>query len=76
MPGWRFLGPREQPQPGDVAARKENFADATGHSGIVVSIDKNGLVTTVAAHAKEIGVDMTFQPGLHSPNVFRRYTGE
>ncbi|MBZ5501039.1 MAG: hypothetical protein LAN59_02210 [Acidobacteriia bacterium] len=76
VPGWRFLEPGETPQPGDVAARKENFADATGHSGIVVSVDKNGAVTAMTAHAKNIGVDMTFQPGPHSPNVFRRYTGE
>ena len=76
VPGWRFLEPGETPQPGDVAARKENFADATGHSGIVVSVDQNGLVTAMAAHANKVGVDMTFQPGRHSPNVFRRYTGE
>ena len=53
VPGWRFLELGETPQPGDVAARKENFADATGHSSVVVSVDKNGLVTAMAAHAKE-----------------------
>ncbi len=76
VPGWRFLQPGETPQPGDVAARKENFPDATGHSGIVVAVSKDGVVTAIAAHAHEIGPDMTFQTGPHSPNVFRRYTGD
>ncbi len=79
VPGWRFLEPGEIPQPGDVAARKENFADATGHSGIVVSVSKDGVVTAMAAHQSAIGKDMSFQPGSQkSPNnnVYRRYTGD
>ena len=79
VPGWRFLEPGETPQPGDVAARKENFADATGHSGIVVSVSKDGVVTAMAAHQSAIGKDMSFQPGSQkSPNnnVYRRYTGD
>lgn len=43
-PGWRLLKKGESPEPGDIAARKEHFVDATGHSGIVVSV-KNGVVT-------------------------------
>ena len=75
IPNWRFLKPGEAILPGDVAARKENFSDATGHSGIVVSVT-GGVVTVMAAHATHIGVDMSFQPGsTQYNNVFRRYTG-
>jgi len=77
-PGWRILKPGESPQPGDIAARKEHFADATGHSGVVVSV-KNGAVTAMAAHATVIGKDMSFQPSAREKannNVFLRYTGE
>lgn len=77
-PGWRIMKPGESPQPGDIAARKEHFADATGHSGVVVSVDK-GIVTSVAAHQKVIGKDMTFRPSTPEKpnrNVFLRYVGE
>lgn len=77
IPGWRFLQPGEKPQPGDVAARKENFIDATGHSGIVISVNKSGFVTAIAAHSTAIGWDMTFQPGSKEVhNGFRRYVGD
>jgi hypothetical protein len=72
-PGWRLLKKGESPMPGDIAARKEHFTDATGHSGIVVSV-KNGVVTVMAAHQNAIGKDMSFQPGGH--NHFLRYTGD
>lgn len=76
IPNWRFLKPGEAILPGDVAARKENFSDATGHSGIVVSV-ANGVVTVIAAHATHIGVDMSFQPdSTKYNNVYRRYTGD
>lgn len=77
-PGWRILKPGESPQPGDIAARKEHFADATGHSGVVISV-QNGVVSAMAAHQKIIGKDMTFQPSTHDKpnnNVFLRYSGE
>ncbi len=70
---WRLLKKGESPMPGDIAARKEHFTDATGHSGIVVSV-KNGVVTVMAAHQNVIGKDMSFQPGGH--NHFLRYTGD
>ena len=77
VPGWRILGPSEKPQPGDVAARKENFSDATGHSGIVTAVSKSGVVTVMAAHATKIGVDMSFQPGSQQyNNHYQRYTGD
>jgi hypothetical protein len=60
---WRFLKPGEKPQPGDIAARKENFVDATGHSAVVTAVSKSGKVTAMTAHPTKIGVDMTFQPG-------------
>ena len=45
IPGWRILGPNEQPQPGDVAAYKlPGHVTYTGHSGIVTSTDQNGAV--------------------------------
>ncbi len=77
-PGWRLLKPGEVPQAGDIAARKEHFVDATGHSGVVVSV-QNGTVTAMAAHQTAIGKDMTFQssaPGKPNANRFLRYTGE
>lgn len=78
IPNWRFLKPGETPQPGDVAARKENFVDATGHSGIVVAVSKSGVVTVMAAHQTVIGKDMSFarpHTGGYN-NVYRRYTGD
>lgn len=78
IPGWRFLKPGEMPQPGDVAARKETFSDATGHSGIVTAVSKSGVVTVIAAHEREIGPDTSFAH-RHTEgynNVYRRYVGE
>lgn len=79
IPNWRVLGPSETPQPGDVSARKEHFVDATGHSGVVVSVSQSGIVTAIAAHSAVIGRDMSFQVSMEknrAKNVFRRYTGE
>jgi hypothetical protein len=59
------------------AARKENFSDATGHSGVVTSVSKDGVVTVMAAHATKIGVDMSFQPSSKEYiNHYQRYTGD
>ena len=77
VPGWRFLKPGEMPEPGDVAARKEHFIDATGHSGIVVLVGENGHVTVMAAHQDAIGLDGSFNPsGRRPPTTYRRYTGD
>jgi hypothetical protein len=77
IPNWRILKPGEAVMPGDVAARRENFSDATGHSGIVTSVSKDGVVTVMAAHATKIGVDMSFQPGSQQyNNRLQRYTGD
>lgn len=77
VPGWRFLRPGETPQPGDVAAWPFHYSDATGHSGIVVAVDRNGHVTAIAAHEHEIGLDNSFNASPAHPKItFRRYTGE
>jgi len=79
IPGWRVLGPSELPQPGDVAAYKLPGGGTrwTGHSGIVTSVDPNGMVHAIAAHADVVGPDDKFQRAGASHNVtYRRYTGE
>jgi hypothetical protein len=74
VPGWRFLEPGETPQPGDVAAYKlPGHTDYTGHSGIVTSVSKDGIVTAVSAHPTAIGPDYSFQPSVAT---YRRYTGD
>ncbi len=76
---WRVLGPGEKPQPGDVAAYKLSGGGTSfsGHSGIVTSVDRNGVVHAVAAHERVVGPDNKFQPGSTEHTVvFRRYTGD
>jgi hypothetical protein len=72
---WMVLGKNERPQPGDVAAYKQlgGGVQFSGHSGIVTSIDSNGLVRAMAAHSEVVGPDDKFQlrPGV----TFRRYSG-
>ena len=76
IPGWRVLGPDEAPQPGDVAAWPFRYSDATGHSGIVASVDVSGHVTAVAAHDLVVGKDESFNRSAAHPRVtYRRYTG-
>jgi hypothetical protein len=72
---WKALGENEVPQPGDVAAYKlPGHTGYTGHSGIVISVDPDGTVHAIAAHANVVGPDDKFQqvPGV----TFRRYTGD
>lgn len=76
---WRVLGPGEMPQPGDVAAYKLSGGGTSfsGHSGIVTSVDPNGTVHAMAAHADAVGPDDKFQPGSREHSVvFRRYKGD
>ena len=74
---WRVLQPGETPQPGDVAAWPFHYSDATGHSGIVTSVDRNGHVTAIAAHQDVAGPDDSFNPSRAHPKVtYRRFTGE
>ena len=73
--GWRVLGPNETPQPGDVAAWPHHYSDATGHSGIVVSVDQNGHVTAIAAHDRVVGTDDSFNRSVQPKVRYRRYIG-
>jgi hypothetical protein len=73
---WRVLGPGESPQAGDVAAYKENFSNATGHSAIVTG-NENGTIRVVAAGSKTIyqttAGSQYFGQGMVL--TYRRYTG-
>ncbi len=74
IPNWEVLPPAEFPKPGDVAAYQlPGHATYTGHSGIVTSVDADGTVHAIAAHAAVVGPDDKFQriAGV----VFRRYIG-
>jgi hypothetical protein len=76
---WLVLGSNETPQPDDVAAYKQpgGGAQFSGHSGIVTSIDSNGLVRAMAAHDQVIGTDDKFNPGVGAAVVtYRRFTGD
>lgn len=68
------MKPGEAPQRGDVAAYAlPGHTDYTGHSGIVVSVSKDGTVKAIAAHSTVIGPDYSFQPAVAT---YRRYTGD
>jgi RHS repeat-associated protein len=74
---WRVLGSGEAPQPGDVAAYKEQFSNATGHSGIVFA-NVNGTPWVAAAGSKTIYAtpagSQYFGQGMNI--VYRRYVGQ
>jgi RHS repeat-associated protein len=72
---WRVLGPAEAPQPGDVAAYKiiPPSPGATGHSGIIVSDGKGGVLS-ISAHFDKVGPPST-QFINDKRTVYRRYTG-
>jgi hypothetical protein len=73
---WRVLGENEAPQPGDVAAYKlPGHTGYTGHSGIVISVDPNGTVHGIAAHADVVGPDDKFNYTRDRPITYRRYEG-
>jgi hypothetical protein len=80
IPNWRVLGPNEKVQAGDVAAYTlpGGGGDFTGHSGIVTSVDANGVVHGIAAHYDKVGPDDKFQtptPTSQHQVTYRRYTG-
>ena len=73
---WSVVGNNQSPQPGDVAAYKlAGNASYTGHSGIVTSVDPNGMVHATAAHGDVVGPDDKFNPTLRRPVTYRRYEG-
>lgn len=70
IPGWIVV---TDPRPGDVAAMKVDYLDATGHVGIVT-----GPGTTVSASSLTDTVvenDWGFRPEEKGAVVFRRYVG-
>ncbi|MEQ1742476.1 MAG: SpvB/TcaC N-terminal domain-containing protein [Candidatus Nitrotoga sp.] len=76
VPEWRVLGPKEKPQPGDVAVRVNLLGDVderAGHVGIVVDAGK----TISVAHGKNVHIsEWGFRPEEQKdPTVFRRYVG-
>jgi len=78
IPNWRVLKPGEKPQPGDVAAYKlpgGGIFDSS-HSGIVTSVDSNGMVHSIAAHADVVGPDDKFNSTTDRHVTYRRFTGD
>ncbi len=75
---WRVLGKGESPQAGDVAAYKLSGGGTSysGHSGIVTSVDANGVVHGMAAHENVVGPDNKFDRSVTPTVVYRRYTGD
>jgi RHS repeat-associated protein len=76
---WRVLGPGEKAQLGDIAAYKlpGGGASYSGHSGIVTSVDRDGTVHAMAAHATVVGPDNKFNPGVGAAVItYRRFTGD
>jgi hypothetical protein len=71
------LGKNEKPEPGDVAAYKLHGGTSfSGHSGIVTSVDSNGLVHAMAAHDQVVGPDEKFNPGVGAATItYRRFRG-
>jgi hypothetical protein len=72
------LDKNEKPQPGDIAAYKQSGGGEaySGHSGIVSSVDPNGLVHAMAAHDQVVGPDDKFNPGVGAAVItYRRFTG-
>ncbi len=67
IPGWKVV---TEPKPGDVAAIRQNYSDASGHVAIV-----SGDETTVSATGTEVVEnDWGFREGQKP--VFRRYVGD
>ena len=63
-------------EPGDVAAYKlRRNAHYTGHSGIVTSVDPDGVVHAIAAHEDVVGPDDKFNGTPRIGVTYRRYEG-
>ena len=79
IPGWRVLGPNEEPEAGDVVAQPLNYADATGHVMIVGpnhtvigtgdSNHRNGIIEQIP-EPDNLGPLRT----VAGPKVYRRWT--
>ena len=77
IPGWRALGPRESPQPGDVVAQHIPYRDADGHVMIVGA--NNTFIGTGGGleDIEQIPMRQTLAPAgvLGGPLVYRRWVG-
>ncbi len=83
IPGWRVLGPGEQPQEGDVVAQQISYSDAGGHVMIVASGD-TVIGTGDSDPAQPLGTieqipmpkTLANRPDIpQGPLVFRRWVG-
>jgi len=74
VPGWRKLKPGETALPGDIRSGRilDPGVGATGHTTILISDGKGGVVT-IGAHHDRVG-----PPGVDniSDPVTSRYTGD
>jgi hypothetical protein len=70
---WTMLPVGATPQAGDVAAYKENYADATGHAGIVYQVNQRGAYV-IAAGEKHVYGTYSFGDGTGATVRYRRYT--
>lgn len=85
IPGWRVLGPDEQPSPGDVVAQRIAYGDASGHvmivgpeSTFIGTGDRNGPHGSLEQIPSEDYLGEVNPHGkelLHGPLVFRRWIG-
>jgi len=69
--GWDVV---KNPQPGDVAAQKEFYLDASGHVGIVVAPGKTVSASSITDRIEEN--DWGFRKEQQDQVVFRRYVGD
>lgn len=74
FPGWRHLGPNEARLPGDEAAFAKRTANASGHTGVVISDEHRGT-TVISAHAVGVSPN-SMQFDAVPSTVYLRYTGE
>ena len=76
IPGWVVV---TNPQPGDVAAEKHFYIDATGHCAIVVRVGGSygGLTVGTSTNFGDtiVQTDWGFRPEQKGKVVFRRYIG-
>ena len=76
IPGWVVV---TNPQPGDVAAQKHFYIDATGHCAIVVRVGGSygGLTVGTDSYFNDtiVQTDWGFRPDQKGKVVFRRYIG-
>lgn len=69
--GWEVVS---TPQPGDIAAEAIEYSDASGHVGIVSTVNEDGTGTTISATSDSVVEnDWGFREGQNV--TYRRYQG-